>query len=1044
MRVRDLFLSLFLLLAMTVSSQAVVICAPIQGFAQMSREIVNPNTGHSYVLDGRGCVNANSASDLAYFAAQGILPPLEISASGGDTSGPLSGFASCDGSDETAAFIAALAGVGSGQLTVDCPIFIGDPGTVTVGSTTRLGFSGGGQIQTAFGGVTALNVITPGAYTDTCPSVTLSGNGTVGSVACQLVGITLNNTAGLGYLPGDVLSCSGGTSTSNCAVRVLTTQVATAAVRVGGSGGGTTTCQVRGTEASGLKGQVDQFLVNVTTTAGAITAVNSIVSPGNFQFEPTDLTSAAVLPLAGTGCDSLVDARLNLTTKVAVGEVQSGGSYTALPSEPMTLTGGSGSGAKLTTANWGLNSVAVSAAGAYGTAVPPTVTVNNTGQIAAAYVQPVGQSLAINGSVVAGNQQIFGGYGLIGGTPLNPEFPIHWWGAKCIGSGDDTSAIQAAVLSATKMGYGATVKLPPGRCVLTDTIRATFTGNTALTFAGAGPNTSELMQTGDADGISFIYNSGAFYTRDTTNLPGVGITFKGFGLINAGSLDTRSGIKIVGDFVNGRPNPKTLFQDIIIHTDTNNTSTHIWHIGFDILDLPNVTWERNECYGSGSHTNEVVALGTCIQIDGETGQNNTLTGATTVYFIDNLQTYFGNGINIKGFVQGVYMSNLALIHCQLCINWQSKNRQSDLHLANFYMDSYLGDVNLSQISWVQISNGTFNCVGGAAGCAGNTNLVVSCVDRASFSNGVTFAGGDIGISIRSKYCAGSNFLPSTIVGVSFTETGSAAAYPVARIVGDDTGGSPFTYIGAGLTDGGFGTIMLGDVNQTVKGVYSAAIGHHNTSVGSSSMAFGDGNIVTGNDSMAMGVGSQADGNNSFALGSFADTSHRECGVVNSSGASGFGRGLFQTTFGCVLHTRTTNDLPKILTTDGTGVPSVYNWIQGTGSNNCMNMVRNSTTNNPAREAMLVRIDVVGKDITENTKAYYSTGEVGVITQGNTGVSTYTSITSATSGKVGSGLASTVSYTIDPINFCLNVTVTPPASATDVWDWTANVHAVEAR
>lgn len=49
----------------------------------MNRQIENPNTGNSYVLDGRGCVRISSAADISYFAAQGIVPPAFMTGGSG-------------------------------------------------------------------------------------------------------------------------------------------------------------------------------------------------------------------------------------------------------------------------------------------------------------------------------------------------------------------------------------------------------------------------------------------------------------------------------------------------------------------------------------------------------------------------------------------------------------------------------------------------------------------------------------------------------------------------------------------------------------------------------------------------------------------------------------------------------------------------------------------------------------------------------------------------------------------------------------------------
>ena len=72
-----LLTSLIVLIVLSVAAEAqTVICAPILGFSSMSRQLVNPNNSHTYILDSRGCVVVTDNADVQYFASQGIVPPL--------------------------------------------------------------------------------------------------------------------------------------------------------------------------------------------------------------------------------------------------------------------------------------------------------------------------------------------------------------------------------------------------------------------------------------------------------------------------------------------------------------------------------------------------------------------------------------------------------------------------------------------------------------------------------------------------------------------------------------------------------------------------------------------------------------------------------------------------------------------------------------------------------------------------------------------------------------------------------------------------------
>jgi len=87
---RSFLIALVILLASIcgVSAQTVV-CAPILGFSSMSRQIVNPETTHTFILDSRGCTVVTDQADIGFLATHGIVPPLggTATAVGGGTSG---------------------------------------------------------------------------------------------------------------------------------------------------------------------------------------------------------------------------------------------------------------------------------------------------------------------------------------------------------------------------------------------------------------------------------------------------------------------------------------------------------------------------------------------------------------------------------------------------------------------------------------------------------------------------------------------------------------------------------------------------------------------------------------------------------------------------------------------------------------------------------------------------------------------------------------------------------------------------------------------
>ncbi len=158
-----------------------------------------------------------------------------------------------------------------------------------------------------------------------------------------LSGAATATTAGTGYVPGELITLTGGTFTRAGKMAVASTQVVSATVNAGGSGGTNGTQTVTGTTGSGTK-----FQASVTVAGNAITAVLSITVAGAYTANPTDITQEPV-----TGA-SLSGAKLALVMGVLQNVVADPGLYSAAPASPVAQgsTSGSGTGATFTL-SWG-------------------------------------------------------------------------------------------------------------------------------------------------------------------------------------------------------------------------------------------------------------------------------------------------------------------------------------------------------------------------------------------------------------------------------------------------------------------------------------------------------------------------------------------------------------------------------------------------------------------------------------------------------------------------------------------------------------------
>lgn len=218
-------------------------------------------------------------------------------------------------------------------------------------------------------GVDHVTVNTAGSYT-TQPTATSSGGATY-QVRMKVVTVSAVAAAGTVYAPGNVLTLSGGTATSGTTtgqLTVSTVKLVSATIAAGGTGyGNAQTFNV--TVAGGTS--TTAAVVSVTTNAGGVvTTINSVTTPGSYTVLPTLAANAVT---GDNGTDHGTGLTLNLVFGILGVTISRAGVYTAIPSNPVAVTGGGGTGATFTLA-WGVDSLVVLTAGLYPGGVAPTIT----------------------------------------------------------------------------------------------------------------------------------------------------------------------------------------------------------------------------------------------------------------------------------------------------------------------------------------------------------------------------------------------------------------------------------------------------------------------------------------------------------------------------------------------------------------------------------------------------------------------------------------------------------------------------------------------
>lgn len=154
---------------------------------------------------------------------------------------------------------------------------------------------------------------------------------------------------GTGYVPGEIITLTGGAFSRAGKVSLYSTQVISAAVVSGGSGGSNGAVTITGTTGTGTK-----FQATGTIAAGALTGALTVTVVGDYTTNPTSLSAEPV-----TG-GSLSGATVSLAMGVGAYSVVDVGSYTGIPASPVAQgsTSGAGTGATFTF-SWGTLAAAI-------------------------------------------------------------------------------------------------------------------------------------------------------------------------------------------------------------------------------------------------------------------------------------------------------------------------------------------------------------------------------------------------------------------------------------------------------------------------------------------------------------------------------------------------------------------------------------------------------------------------------------------------------------------------------------------------------------
>ena len=751
-----------------------------------------------------------------------------------------------DGSTPTdAAIQTAIANAGTtNNILIDGPAFVANPAAITFPTGVHLVFRGAGEIVTAVGSVTSINMLGQGSGYTSIPTASVTGSATLGAPIMGLSQQSLTlGSVGAGCTPGAVVSLAGGTGTA-AQLTVSACQVASATIAAGGTGGTAGAQTVTGITGFGVP-----FQASVTVSGGAITAVNSISVGGVYQTNPTNI---AAEPVTGA---NLTGAQLNLTMGIGVYSasapavaITNFGAYTVLPGTSTVSLTGPISGATLATATYNIQSVPVTSGGSYsGTSVPP-VTFSGGFPVTVPRAIAIGQAININSALSAPLKQIFGGYGHVAPMLAVQQIEDIWFGADPTGTVDSSIAEQIAAYAVPTIG--GVLHSSAGTYIICDNIllksNTILRGNGGATnwracsaFIGGAPVAYTFPFTGLGNTMISNVNFQAPYSTAKIDQ---NIRVEGF-KFDYSAMTTASGTPVIFRMTSGAK-----FQ--------NNVSTSVASADAMLAD-DSYEVSGNRTYVSGQYGNT-----SHDQWEGSSNGNIhdnwgfAPTGATTAYYgilADGTDSKTSFGVthdlliesnHLYGFTQaGVFITagsqassvnRVRTLHntidCQL-VSGASGITYSGFGSFNDVDDNTIANCNGASIS------GALNSGGAPGNMSIKLNHIVNPARATGASNSVIGTSGTYANISFNQIEAGSyDYLISASGANSFAYLTSGATGTAGRVIG----GTNFNFIDDDSAGGtniryGNGGLKFSDTGGTARDIFTSSL---------SQLAFGNG-VATG-------------------------------------------------------------------------------------------------------------------------------------------------------------------------------------------------------
>ena len=313
------------------------------------------------------------------------------------------------------------------------------------------------------------------------------------------------------------------------------------------------------------------------------------------------------------------------------------------------------------------------------------------------------------------------------GSSIGGAYYIASYGAKSDGVTDDSAAVSATVAAAIAAGGGMVV-LSAGRTLLASAITASIPATVSISIEGMGADVSELYFSNATDGLSFTLA----YVASPRSWAGVHL--RGFSVTRGPTspVTANTGIRIAkADDLAPLYQGTSSLRDLLVQGSSGYAAANGWNIGILVSAVGGITIDSVWLLGANpSRTGPAVAdwgdsLMTIMggpYVEGPPPVPANRRYVASVVMSNCYMQWGSCGINVRNYVQGVFITNTTIIAQYDSIRWQGDPTSTghatggeELAVTNCTLNAWHRGIYLWLVNQSQVSNTTILRTGWVSG-----------------------------------------------------------------------------------------------------------------------------------------------------------------------------------------------------------------------------------------------------------------------------------------------------------------------------------------